>query len=105
MKHLPVFFASVTLAACASDKPPDTSGLLGLTEQQATEALHARGLDNVSRVSPPPQAHRPSCLYAEHRDLVGWPCPPRPWIAVYFDREGGRATRVENGIAKDCAWP
>jgi hypothetical protein len=86
MKHLPVFFASVTLAACASDKPPDTSGLLGLTEQQATEALHARGLDNVSRVSPPPQAHRPSYLYAEHRDLVGWPCPPRPWIAVYFDR-------------------
>jgi hypothetical protein len=104
MKLVAVIFASLTIIGCAMSRQPDTSGLVGMTMQQARQALRARGLDDVSRVDPPAQAKKPSYLYAEHRDLVGWPCPPRQWIAVYFDVEGGNATRVDNGVARDCAW-
>ena len=105
MKLTGTLVACLAFTGCAAGTRPDAGGLVGLTAQHASEALRARGLDHVSRVEPPPGAKRPPYLYAEHRDLVGWPCPARQWVAVHFDLEGGRATRVESGVATDCAWP
>jgi len=84
MNFILTLFASLTLAGCVTHSVPDTSVLVGMSGQQATEALRARGLDNFWLIVPPLAATKPAYLYAGHRDLAGWPCPPRQRVAVHF---------------------
>lgn len=53
MNFIPTLFTSLTLAGCVTHSVPDTSGLVGMSGQQATEALRVRGLDNFWLIVPP----------------------------------------------------
>jgi hypothetical protein len=97
-------------------------GLLGLSEEQAKQALLAHGMQKAVRVYPCTQSVRPECpalpylkkppgppyLYGERKQPTGIFCSRTWWVAVYFDVEGGRTQRLEYGIrdgADGCVYP
>ncbi|MBV9890661.1 MAG: hypothetical protein JO090_07235 [Rhizobacter sp.] len=97
-------------------------GLLGVSEEQAKQALLAHGMQDASRVYPCTQSVRPECpalpylkkppgppyLYGERKQPTGIFCTRTWWVALYFDAEGGHAHRLEDGIRDGedgCVYP
>jgi hypothetical protein len=116
------FIAPYTKDRLAFDAEVRSWGLLGLTEQDAKQALLAHGMQDAVRVYPCTQSVRPECevlpylkkppgppyVYGERKQTTGIFCARIWWVSLYLDAEGGHTQRLEDGIRdgeKGCTYP
>ena len=116
------FVAPYTTDRVEFDAEVRSWGLLGVSEEQAKQALLAHGMHDAVRVYPCTQSVRPDCaalpylknppgppyIYAERKQSTGIFCARTWWVAVYLDTEGRHTQRLADGIRdgeNGCIYP